>query len=903
MARNAHRWWSLALHAMVRGAHRVPQRCPLAAPPPAPPSTPPPRGGGGFPCTLGQLQVLTASRALAAWIAARAPVGARALSSSHSGGRQGERGKATGAASGIAHGQQLRGNLASIVFPDLPREGAAAPVQRAGGAQQTGAKPAANKMRGSPAAGGRRRRRDRDRNVAPIPGWNDGATAGLAGPLRGIGGTHQRGGAGGRGLSAHLTKLWEWARERARVNSRVRVSWLSANQSLKKGKGKRAARPPCEVPAGTELLPGEAASPAQARPAAAAAQPVGGPEHGMVQPTTHQSARSGAPKLDREFWDTLLLQRDPTKGLREVALWSLMYEKSAEADGEDRPVDPTLWWMEGMVRIKWGGGGYLPQSLRRGQESKPVKGEKVLINHVIQVVAQAPCRLRVRWAALLHDVGKPATVEMQGGKLTFTAHERVGAGMVDKILGAYGYDEKFCKEVATLVLRSGRIRMVERFNDQGARRLMAIMGPLFDDLVELYAADCTSARAHRQAEHQARADLLTQHVQAVLDRDRLTSLRSPLNGHDIMRCTGLKPGMQLGRLVRALREDYLRRGPYSASEAYEVVLRMHAQLESGDVKPFFQYSTKRGRERKGFEGFSKNALIWQAAKERSDMVGGLWKPLQVDPDADSEPAEREEVHVLRLRLDKERSRVAQGVGIGDGFGTTSAEGGEVFRDVAVRRDTSLYTLAKVVTHAFDFDFDDDFGFYRRRRGLECPGAEAAYSGIPAALRRVAPSEPVCISPSVLAGQEHVSSQTGADCNNFGAQLPGAGALHEEVLLEQDFELLARACGTSLRQESPIGFRYDALDAHSGHVKPDVEWRPDDESADMVDASNGQSHACVQSDAFCARLLLLPPLPMRVGVIRMCLVSPHPCELDTRARPPASASDEEPNRVSSRRWEK
>ena len=51
-----------------------------------------------------------------------------------------------------------------------------------------------------------------------------------------------------------------------------------------------------------------------------------------------------------------------------------------------------------------------------------------------------------------------------------------------------------------------------------------------------------------------------------------------------------------------------------------------------------------------------------------------------------------------------------------------SEWGEVFRDVAVRRDTSLYTLAKIVSHAFDFDFDDEFAFYRRRRGLECPGA-------------------------------------------------------------------------------------------------------------------------------------------------------------------------------------
>jgi putative nucleotidyltransferase with HDIG domain len=54
----------------------------------------------------------------------------------------------------------------------------------------------------------------------------------------------------------------------------------------------------------------------------------------------------------------------------------------------------------------------------------------------MQVVKQAPCRLRVRWAALLHDVGKPATVSVdtERKKLIFHAHENVGALMVDRIL-------------------------------------------------------------------------------------------------------------------------------------------------------------------------------------------------------------------------------------------------------------------------------------------------------------------------------------------------------------------------------------------------------------------------------------------------------------------------------------
>lgn len=58
---------------------------------------------------------------------------------------------------------------------------------------------------------------------------------------------------------------------------------------------------------------------------------------------------------------------------------------------------------------------------------------------------------------------------------------------------------------------------------------------------------------------------------------------------------------------------------------------------------------------------------------------------------------------------------------------------EIFRDIIVKRNMSLYDFAVTITHAFDFDFDDKFSFYRRRLGTICPGAQAAYSGISAVI--------------------------------------------------------------------------------------------------------------------------------------------------------------------------
>jgi len=235
--------------------------------------------------------------------------------------------------------------------------------------------------------------------------------------------------------------------------------------------------------------------------------------------------------------------------LRELSWRSMLKNESGEY------VHPDLDWLRDMVEIRYGD--------RRDLDMRKSRGTgKVLINHVIQVVRQTPRRLRVRWAALLHDVGKPATVELDGeraNKLTFHRHEAVGAIMVGSILSRYGYDLKFQREVAALVLRSGRIRMVEKFNDQGARRLISVSGPLFTDLVDLYLADCTSASSKKQQEHHDRGVMLTKLVEDVLFRDRSRSKRPPINGHDVMALTGLKGGLVLGRLMRLLRKDYLLR--------------------------------------------------------------------------------------------------------------------------------------------------------------------------------------------------------------------------------------------------------------------------------------------------------------------------------------------------------
>lgn len=331
--------------------------------------------------------------------------------------------------------------------------------------------------------------------------------------------------------------------------------------------------------------------------------------------------------------------------------------------------------------LRWRGGSFPEQGSGGSGCSADEALEVTRPLGLNQVVKQAPPRLRVRWAALLHDVGKAATVtvDAKSQKLQFRKHESVGGTMVDSILASYGYHEQFRREVATLVLRSGRIRSVENFHDQGARRLLSVSGPLFIDLLDLYKADCTSMSPRRQQEHQDRAHQLVSLVKGVLTRDIMRIKRPPLNGNEVMALTGLTAGIALGRLMRGLREDYLSRGPYTYDEAVQVALRLHKEyLKVPECK-----STRK---------LSKLSFL---------------KKVLCDED--------EEGLVFRIMLD-------QGAGQSER---------SPWRDIVVQRNTSLFDFAAAVVHAFDFDFDDRFSFFRRSRvGSSCPGAEAACRSAP-----------------------------------------------------------------------------------------------------------------------------------------------------------------------------
>lgn len=181
---------------------------------------------------------------------------------------------------------------------------------------------------------------------------------------------------------------------------------------------------------------------------------------------------------------------------------------------------------------------------------------KNIWTHTLRVVGQAPPRLAVRWAALLHDAAKPMTRSVdEAGEVHFFGHERLGADLARRALRRLKQERALIDRVAALVeLHLRPAGYDETWTDSAARRLMLEAGDLLDDLLDLVAADVTSARAYRQREAARRVQALRDHIRRLEEEYALALLQSPLDGHELMAIFGQPPGRWIGRLKDHLRE-------------------------------------------------------------------------------------------------------------------------------------------------------------------------------------------------------------------------------------------------------------------------------------------------------------------------------------------------------------
>jgi poly(A) polymerase len=178
--------------------------------------------------------------------------------------------------------------------------------------------------------------------------------------------------------------------------------------------------------------------------------------------------------------------------------------------------------------------------------------------------------LVLRLAAVLHDIGKPATRRHErGGGVSFHHHEVVGAKLARARLKALRYPKDVVEQVAALVLLHLRFHGYGRgeWTDSAVRRYVTDAGPLLDRLHKLVRSDCTT-RNRRRAAMLARAyDALEERIARIAAEEDLRAIRPDLDGNEIMRLLGLPPGPLVGQAWRHLKELRLDRGPLGHDEA------------------------------------------------------------------------------------------------------------------------------------------------------------------------------------------------------------------------------------------------------------------------------------------------------------------------------------------------
>ena len=225
-------------------------------------------------------------------------------------------------------------------------------------------------------------------------------------------------------------------------------------------------------------------------------------------------------------------------------------------------------------------------SALQGVETVDGKGHKDIFFHTMQVldnVAGMSDNLWLRWAALLHDVGKPGVKRYDARQgWTFHGHEARGAHMVKRIFKRLrlplGEEMRYVEKLVMLHMRP-IILAEDIVTDSAVRRLLFEAGNDIDDLMLLCHADITTRNLDKQRRHRENFELVKRKLVELEERDRIRNFQPPVSGEDIMTTFGIGPCREIGTIKDAIKDAILDgRIPNERDAAWQMMLRIGADI-------------------------------------------------------------------------------------------------------------------------------------------------------------------------------------------------------------------------------------------------------------------------------------------------------------------------------------
>lgn len=209
---------------------------------------------------------------------------------------------------------------------------------------------------------------------------------------------------------------------------------------------------------------------------------------------------------------------------------------------------------------------------------------------VVDKVASLTDRVDLRFAALVHDIGKPKTKRFDDRVgWTFHGHEYVGYKMLKRFGKKYSLGEGLIENTSNLVRLHMRPMNLQDdgVSDSAIRRLVVQAGEQIDDLLLLCRADITSGNQQKVRRYLAEFDSMLERMNEIEKKDQLRSFHSPIDGTEIMKRTGLPQGPQIG-LIKAYIEEAILDGeientPEGAESFYQKALAKVMEMDRESV--------------------------------------------------------------------------------------------------------------------------------------------------------------------------------------------------------------------------------------------------------------------------------------------------------------------------------